>query len=117
MANARIIRIEQALGVRLPQDYARFVIKRGVCQVGDIEVYAWDERIQNEDAIPCVIGATRRLRQEGTLQPGDIVIAHTGYEDFVLALDTQDGGVYELGRLGRRRIAESFELWLRSVET
>src|SRR5262245_60060204 len=59
-----IAAVEAALGVRLPDDYRRFLERYGALAIGDeIVCGIWDDSSDNE-AGGTILGETRRLRQE-----------------------------------------------------
>ncbi len=115
MSQNRVRIVEEALGVTLPVEYAEFVKTQGIDEAGGIEIYGYDERVQDVDRIPCVIGATRLYQSDYELAPSEIVVAHTFYEDEIVVLDTATGCVFSLSHEGRKQIAASFGDWLGSL--
>ena len=116
MSQNRVRIVEEALGVKLPAEYAEFVQTRGIDEAGGIEIYGYDERVQDVDRIPCVIGATRLYQSGYDLVPSEIVVAHTFYEDEIVVLDTASGVVFSLSHEGRKKIAASFGDWMESFQ-
>lgn len=115
MIQNRVRIVEEALDVTLPVEYAEFVKTRGIDEAVGIEIYGYDERVQDVDRIPCVIGATRLYQSDYELAPSEIVVAHTFYEDEIIVLDTTTGHVFSLSHDGRKQIAASFGDWLGSL--
>ena len=115
MSQNRVRIVEEALGVKLPAEYADFVKSRGIDEAGGIEIYGYDERVQDVDRIPCVIGATRIYQSDYALAPSEIVVAHTFYEDEIIVLDTASGRVFGLSHEGRKQLAASVDDWLESL--
>ena len=97
MKNPRVEFVESELNIKLPKEYADFLINKGFYSENGVEVYGYQETFTDINQIPCVIGATRLFQEGHDLPPGFIVIAHTGYENRIIALETQTGHVYEFG--------------------
>ena len=112
MQKNRIKIVEEALGVRLPEDYADFLANQGIDESGGIEIYGYDERVLDVNRIPCVIGATRLYREDYQLSPDDIVIGHSEIEDEIIVLETSTGRVSSISHQGRKLLTESFAGWL-----
>jgi hypothetical protein len=110
MMNKRVRKIEEALSVILPREYADFIERTGCQEIDGMEIYGYLETMRHVDRIPCVIGATLRHRNEG-LEHRFLVLAHTGFEDRIILLDTESGAVLEDGQEGRHRIGRSFNDW------
>jgi hypothetical protein len=104
--------VERELEVEVPAQYAAFLEKYGIYDPPGIEVYGINEKLFHYNGIPCVIGATESYRRDG-LPHRFLVIFHTGYEDEVACLDTENGKVYaiELARGRNVKIADSFDEW------
>ena len=61
-----------------------------------------------------MIGATRNRRRLDQLPHRFLVIHHTGIEDEVICLDTEDEKVYSISRVfGNRKVADSFDEWFK----
>ncbi len=104
--------VEEALGIRLPSQYAKFLDTYGIHQTFGISVYGIREDLLGFDGPPCVIGATELDRKYYDLPRPFIVIHHTGLEDERIWLDTRDGSVYSMSvDFGFHRIADSFDEW------
>jgi hypothetical protein len=110
MMNTRVQKIEAALDVVFPGEYALFIEKTGYCEIHGLEIYGYLETMIHPDRIPCVIGVTKRHRMEG-LAHRFIVLSHTGFEDRVILLDTESGEVFEDGMEGWIAISHSFNTW------
>ena len=117
MQQNRIKIVEEALGVRLPEDYADFLVSKGMHESGGIEVYGYNESIKDVNRIPCVIGATRLYREDYQLSPDDIVISHSGVEDEIIVLVTSSGRIFTVSHQGREEIAASFHEWFNGLES
>jgi hypothetical protein len=113
--NKRVLKIEEALHVVLPKEYADFIEKTGYQEINGMEIYGYLESMIHVDRIPCVIGATQRHRMEG-LEHWFIVLAHTGFEDRIILLDTESGELFEDGQEGRSRISSSFNAWQEKLQ-
>jgi len=116
MKRGRVEKVEKALGVELPRDYADFLEREGIGQRGETEIYGYREDVTDLGKIPCVVGATRLYGATRELPPRFLVVAHTGFEDVVAVLDAETGKVHEAGREGMREVAASFGEWLRGLE-
>jgi hypothetical protein len=84
--------LETILGISLPEDYSEFINKIGYLGLGNIstEVYGYQSDFDIEK-IPCVVAATKLNREDYKLKNHEIVISHTGYEDYIVVLDTISG--------------------------
>ena len=111
--------LESLLGISLPKDYSEFIDKIGYLGLGNIstEVYGYQSDFDIEK-IPCVIAATKLNREDYNLNNHEIVISHTGYEDYIVVLDTTSGSVFELNLVGdKNKLADSFSSWLAIMQT
>lgn len=112
--------IEESLHLTLPKEYARFIEEIGVYDGEYFEVFGYDESIQDIQAQPCVIGMTRSYAKYNPLmQPQDIMIHFDEYLNSIVALDCENGAVYNIDFEERKKIAENFEVWfewLRGIE-
>ena len=103
--------VEKELGVRVPEQYARFLEKYGIYHATGIEVYGISDRLLSYDGSPCVIGVTQSWRRSG-LPHRFIVVEDIGVEDLIVCLDTEDEKVYQISRVyGDCKIADSFDEW------
>lgn len=112
MSIDRISFVERKLGVKLPHDYAKFLTEYGDYEWRGIEIYGYNEYYIDINKIPCVIGATRLYKTDYNLKDNFIVISHTGYEDWIVILDTSSGEVFEMaadGTINRR--FKNFSFW------
>lgn len=114
MSPARITRVQAELGVRLPADYAWFLAERGHAELNGVRVFGYCEHMPDVNALPCVIGATRRLGPLYGLTPHELVLAQNGIALFVL--DCMTGKMLEVDWLSVRIIAKSFAHWLKGLE-
>ena len=105
--------VEQELGVLLPEEYKSFLRTHGIYEYSGGEVYGVTEDMIDLGEIPCVVGATRNARKLYDLPTGYVVIAHSGYEDEIVCLDTKTGQVYVIGQGELRKTADSFDEWFR----
>lgn len=110
MASRREI-VEYELGVRLPDQYARYLEEYGIYDVGGDEVYGIHEELLGYDGIPCVIGGTRLWREIHGYAEHFIMLQATGFESEVILLDTQSGEVFLCGFWGMHKIADCFDEW------
>lgn len=110
MSQGRVHRVQFEMGLRLPPDYARFLIDHGHAELNGIRIFGYCERMSDVEALPCVIGATRRLGPLYGLAGHELVLAQENGALFVL--DCQSGKVLEVDWLGGRIVAESFGQWL-----
>lgn len=111
--------LELILGISLPEDYREFIDKTGYLELSNIgtEVYGYRPDFDIEK-IPCVIAATKLNREDYKLQNHEIVISHTGYEDYIVVLDTISGSVFELNLVGdKKKLADSFSSWLANMQS
>jgi hypothetical protein len=111
MMSGRALAVSTALGVSVPKEYADFLEEYGIYERSGIEVYGLDDRIIDQDKIPCVIGATRTLRRNAGLSEHYLAIHHTGYEGEVVCVDSKTGEVFLLAHGETSRIAASFSAW------
>jgi hypothetical protein len=111
MASRKVI-VERELGVRIPEQYAIFLDKYGIFESIGIEVYGISDDVLRYDGIPSVIGATKNMRRRENLPHRFLALFHSGYEDEVMCLDTEDEKVYSVSRVfGTRKFADSFDEW------
>ncbi|MBI4965233.1 MAG: SMI1/KNR4 family protein [Desulfomonile tiedjei] len=104
--------IEEELGVKVPEQYAVFLDKYGIFYAPGIEIYGISDTLLGYDGLPCVIGATQIYRRTEGLPHRFLVIQHTGLEDEMICLDTEDEKVYSLSRAyGKDKVADSFDEW------
>jgi hypothetical protein len=104
--------VERELKVKLPKQYALFLEKYGIYHAPGVEVYGISDKLMHYDGLPCVIGATKNCRKREGLPHRFLVIHHTGIEDEMICLDTEDEKVYSISWVfGNRKIADSFEEW------
>ncbi len=71
--------VEAALGVKVPKQYERFLNKYGIYRAFGIEVFGIDDSLLNYDGIPCVIGATKKARNEDNYPHRFLVLHYTGF--------------------------------------
>jgi hypothetical protein len=104
--------VEGELGVKIPPQYEAFLERYGIYDAPGVEVYGVTETLLHYNGIPCVIGATKIYRRDDSLPHRFLVIHHTGIEDEVICLDTENGRVYSFSRdFGNHEIADSFNEW------
>lgn len=106
--------IQLQLSVNLPEDYKEFLDKTGYLCFGNIsqEIYGYKQEFDIEK-LPCVIAATKNSEEDYSLNPREIVLSHTGYEDHIVILDTQTSYVFEVSLDGHKeKLADSFSDWL-----
>jgi len=104
--------VEKELQVRVPSQYAAFLEKYGIYDPPGVEVYGINDKLLHYDGIPCVIGATKNYRRTENLPHRFLVIHHTGIEDEIICLDTENEKVYSIsGEFGNHKIADSFDEW------
>jgi hypothetical protein len=104
--------VERELGVKVPEQYADFLEKYGIYDPPGVEVYGISDKLLRYDGVPCVIGATEVYRRENSLPNRFLVIQHTGLEDEIVCLDTENEKIYAFSRVfGDRKIADSFNEW------
>lgn len=111
--------LELILGISLPEDYRGFIDETGYLELGNIstEVYGYRPDF-NIEKIPCVIAATKLNREDYKLKNHEIVISHTGFEDYIVVLDTISGSVFELNLVGdKKKLADSFSGWLAGMQS
>lgn len=111
--------LELILGISLPEDYRGFIDETGYLELGNIstEVYGYRPDFDIEK-IPCVIAATKLNREDYKLKNHEIVISHTGFEDYIVVLDTISGSVFELNLVGdKKKLADSFSGWLAGMQS
>jgi len=106
--------VEKELQVRVPEQYAAFLEKYGIYDPPGVEVYGINDNLLHYDGIPCVIGATKKRRKTDNLLHRFLVIHHTGVEDEIICLDTENEKVYSISSVfGNRKIADSFDEWFK----
>jgi hypothetical protein len=106
--------IQLQLSVNLPEDYKDFLDNTGYLYFSNIsqEIYGYKQGFDIEK-LPCVIAATKNNKEDYSLNPREIVLSHSGYEDNIIILDTQTSHVFELSSDGhKKRLADSFSDWL-----
>jgi len=104
--------VERELGIRVPAQYAAFLEKHGIFQTFGVEVYGLDDSLLRYDGIPCVIGAMENYRRTADLPHRFLVLFHSGYEDEIIRLDTEDEKVYSISwTFGTHKMADSFDEW------
>ncbi len=104
--------VARELGVRVPAQYEVFLDRHGIYYAPGIEVYGINDSLLGYDGMPCVIGATQIRRRVDGLPHRFLVVHHTGEEDEVVCLDTEDEKVYSFSRVfGTHKIADSFDEW------
>jgi hypothetical protein len=104
--------VERELGLMLPEQYSAFLEKYGIYEDTGVEVYGMSDRLLGYHGLPCVIGATEKARQTDGLPHRFLVVEHTGVEDEMIRLDTENEKVYSISRVfGNRKIADSFDVW------
>jgi hypothetical protein len=112
-------KLESLLKVALPVSYKNFIDNVGyLCldAIG-IEIYGYKPDF-NIEKIPCVIAATKLNKRDYNLKENEIVLSHTGFEDYIVVLDTDSDFVFEVNLVGERRILEeSFSNWLANLIT
>jgi hypothetical protein len=114
MNPARATRVQLELGVRLPDQYAEFLSSRGHAVINELTVFGCSEEMSDINALPCVIGATRRLGSLFGLARHELVLAQENGILFVL--DCERGLVSEVDWLGSRSVVgDSFGQWLMGV--
>ncbi len=109
--------LESLLGISLPEDYKEFIDSTGYLCLGNIstEVYGYKPDFDIEK-LPCVIAATKLNKEDYNLQEHEIVVSHTGFEDYIVVLDTVSGVVFEVNLSGKKKIiAKSFSDWLANL--
>lgn len=108
---ARVERVQAELGLRVPPDYAEFLVRYGHAEIEGLPIYGYSQDMADVEAVPSVIGATRRLRPIHGLRSEELVLAQTNGS--LIVLDCADGMVLEVDCLERRWIvARSFDLWV-----
>jgi hypothetical protein len=107
--------VERELGVRVPAQYAAFLEKYGIYHTFGVEVYGISDSLLRYDGIPCVIGATELYRRTIDLPHRFLVLYHSGYEDEMICLDTEDEKVYSISwTFGTHKFADSFDEWFQT---
>jgi|GEM_PF-1313826 len=107
--------VERELGVRVPAQYAAFLEKYGIYKTFGVEVYGMNDSLLGYGGIPCVIGATEIYRQMDDLPHRFLVLYHSGYEDEIICLDTEDEKVYSISwTFGTHKMADSFDEWFQT---
>jgi hypothetical protein len=83
------LKLELLLGIALPEEYREFIDKSGYLVLGNIstEVYGYRPDFDVEK-IPCVFAATKLNKEDYKLSNYELVISHTGFDDFIVVLDT-----------------------------
>ena len=105
MSSSRVARVMSELGCRLPEQYADFLASHGHAEIGELTVFGCTEEMTDINALPCVIGATRRLGPLYGLGRHELVLAKENGALF--GLDCENGNVFEVDWVGRRVVAES----------
>ena len=118
MSIDRVRFVEKHLKVKLPSDYATFLSTFGDYEMEGFEIYGYNEAYQDINKIPCVIGATKLYAQDYNLDLHQIVIAHSGFEDFIVILDTKTNEIFEKSTTGKvNPIAKNFHSWFESIRS
>lgn len=87
----RVQRAEQALGVRFPPSYRRFLLELGAGGVGSEEIYGLVNDDFEDPRPPQAVGLTRQLRRDGQISEDLVVISNLGQGSYY-ALDTAKAG-------------------------
>ena len=104
--------VERELRVTVPAQYAAFLDKSRDLPSPGVEVYGISDKLLGYHGLPCVIGATEKSRRADRLPHRFLVIHHTGIEDEMICLDTENEKVYSISWVfGNRKIADSFDEW------
>ena len=74
----------------------------------------YTETFSDINKIPCVIGATKLYKDGHQLPKGHIVIGHTGFESYIIVLDTNANIVYETDGKDIKDMGE-FKSWFQTV--
>ena len=114
MTNDRVKIVESELHVTLPDDYRDFLTDYGFYDKDGLEIYGYTERFSDIDKIPCVIGATKLYREGHNLSEDHIVIGHTGFENYIITLNTKTNRVYETDGSNSKYLGE-FKSWFEAV--
>jgi hypothetical protein len=83
----RVDRAEQALGVRFPPTYRRFLLELGAGGVGSEEIYGLINDDFEDSRPPQAVGLTLELRREGQISDELVVIYNLGQGSYY-AIDT-----------------------------
>ncbi|GAB6060012.1 SMI1/KNR4 family protein [Desulfonatronum parangueonense] len=111
----RVERVQAELGIRLPTDYAKFIDRHGQAVTAGVTIYGYSQEMTDPEAVPCVIGATKRLRPIHGLRRDELVLAQENGSLYVL--DCANGAVLEVDCLEHRHVvARSFDLWVAGLE-
>ena len=106
--------VEQELGIKVPAQYEAFLKKYGIYDPPGVEVYGITENLVHYNGVPCVIGVTKSYRKMVHLPHRFLVIHHTGVEDEIICLDTENEKIYSISRVfGDLKIADSFDEWFK----
>lgn len=112
----RVAIIEEHLKIKLPKDYANFINNIGYYDGEYYEVYGFLESFENIDDYPCVIGATKKYREDHPLfTQTEIAIHFDDYLNTIVSIDSKDGKVYNTSFLEKKQIAKNFEEWFRDL--
>ena len=87
----RVQRAEQALGIRFPPSYRRFLLELGAGGVGSEEIYGLVDDDFEDSRPPQAVGLTRELRRDGQISDDLVVIYNLGQGSY-FALDTSRTG-------------------------
>jgi hypothetical protein len=110
--------VENELKLKLHGEYLEFLNTYGDYCVDGYEIYGYSPEYKDINKLPCVIGATRLYKDSYSLNSHEIVISHSGFEDFIVVLDNQNGTIFEVSSTGKRKkISNSFNQWFESFST
>lgn len=108
--------IENALGVKLPSDYALWLESEGYYDGEYYEVFGYLESFENVEDYPCVIGTTKRYRDHPLLTSDDLMIHFDEFLNTLVVINCQDGCVYNVDFSYREKIAENFSAWFAKLK-
>ena len=87
----RVRRAEQALGIRFPPSYRRFLLELGAGGVGGEEIYGLVNDGFEDSRPPQPVGLTRQLRRDGQISDDLVVIYNLGQGSYY-ALEASKAG-------------------------